>query len=78
MEDMVKVAAFIGAAFTMGLGTIGPAIGQGMVGTQACKSIGENPESSSRVRTAMLIAMALIETSALYALLISLLLILLS
>lgn len=71
----VKVAAFIGAAITMAIGTIGPAIGQGMVGTKACEMIGKNPENASKIRTAMLISMTLIETSAIYALLISLLLI---
>lgn len=74
-EIWIKVAAYLGAAFTMGIGTIAPAISQGMVGKQACKTMGENPESASKVNTAMLISMSLIETSAIYALLISLFLI---
>ncbi len=78
MDDIVRVAAFLGAAFAMGIGTIGPALGQGMVGTKACETIGRYPESAGKVRTAMLIAMSLIETSAIYCLLIALLLILLT
>ena len=32
-----KAAAFIGAAFVMGIGTIGPALAQGIVGAKACE-----------------------------------------
>jgi len=32
---MMKVAAYIGAALVMGIGSIGPAIGQGMIGSKA-------------------------------------------
>lgn len=78
MDDIVRVAALVGAAFAMGIGTIGPALGQGMVGTKACETIGKYPENAGKVRTAMMLAMVLIETSAIYALLISLLLILLT
>ena len=76
--DMIKVAAYIGAAFAMGVGTIGPALGQGMVGTKACETIGRYPENAGKVRTAMMLAMVLIETSAIYALLVALLLILIT
>ena len=67
----VKAAAFLAAAITMGLGTIGPSIGQGLIGMKACENIGKYPESAGKIRTSMMIAMGLVETEALYALLIS-------
>ncbi len=67
----VKAAAFIGAAITMGIGTIGPSLGQGFIGMKACENIGKYPESAGKIRTAMMISMGLVETEALYALLIS-------
>ena len=67
----VKAAAYFGAAIAMGIGTIGPALGQGLIGSQACRSMGEYPESSDKIRTTMMIAMGLVETAAIYALLIS-------
>lgn len=66
-----KAAAFIGAAIAMGIGTVGPAIGQGLIGMKACEHIGKNPESASKLRTTMMIAMGLVETSAIYALMIA-------
>ena len=66
-----KAAAFIGAAIAMGFGSIGPDLGQGLIGMKACESIGKFPESSGKVRTTMMIAMGLVETSAIYCLLIA-------
>ena len=70
-----QAAAFLGAAIVMGVGSIGPAIGQGMIGKAACDAVGRNPESGSKMRMMMLIAMAMVETSAIYALIIAILLI---
>ena len=67
----VKAAAFFGAALAMGIGAIGPALGQGFIGMKACENIGKYPESSGNIRTTMMIAMGLVETSAIYALLIA-------
>ena len=66
-----KAAAFLGAAIAMGIGTLGPALGQGLIGMKACENIGKYPESAGQIRTTMMIAMGLVETAAIYALLIA-------
>lgn len=73
MEGIVfaKAAACIGAAITMGLGAVGPSLGQGLIAMKACENIGKYPESSSQIRTTMLIAMGFVEGAAIYALLIA-------
>lgn len=68
---IAKAAAFIGAAFAMGIGSIGPALGQGFVGKAACENIGKYPDSSAQIRTTMMIAMGLVETAAIYAALVA-------
>jgi F-type H+-transporting ATPase subunit c len=73
-----KAAAFIGAAIAMGIGALGPALGQGLIGMKACENVGKYPESAGKIRTTMLIAMSLVETSAIYCLLIALALIILN
>lgn len=81
MEDvavLAKAAAFLGAAFVMGIGCMAPAYGQGLIGSEACKNIGKYPESTNDIRTTMLIAMGFVESSAIYAFLIALLLIFLN
>jgi len=72
---IVKAAAAIGAAFVMGIGSIGPSLGQGMIGKQACETMGKYPESSNNVRLSMMIAMGFTESSAVYCLIIAILLI---
>lgn len=67
----VKAAAFLGAAIAMGVGSLGPALGQGLIGMKACESIGKYPESSGEIRTTMMISMGMVETAAIYALMIA-------
>jgi len=73
MEDMtlVKAAACIGAAVVIGLGAFGPSIAQGLIGMKSCENIGKYPESAGQIRTTMMIAMGIVESVAIYALLIA-------
>ncbi len=73
VKAAAKAASYIGAAIAMGVGAIGPALGQGLVGMKACETIGKYPESAGNVRTTMMIAMGLVETSAIYCFIIALL-----
>jgi F-type H+-transporting ATPase subunit c len=78
MENIMlaKAAAFIGAAIVMGLGSIAPAYGQGMIGSKACESIGKYPERAKDIRNTMLMALVIVESSALYCFLIAIMLLL--
>ncbi|MGC2310921.1 MAG: ATP synthase F0 subunit C [Candidatus Babeliaceae bacterium] len=65
MDEMIgyaKAASAIAAAIIVGIGVLGPAFAQGLIGSKACENIGKYPESASKIRTAMLLAMALVET----------------
>ena len=66
-----QAAAFMGAALVMGIGSIGPALGQGLVGMKACENIGKYKEVSGKITTTMMIAMGFVETAALYCFLIA-------
>ncbi len=66
-----QAAAFLGSAIAMGFGAFGPALGQGLIGMKACENVGKYPESSGEIRTTMFLAMGMVETSAIYCLLIS-------
>lgn len=66
-----KAAACIAAGIAMGVGSLGPALGQGLVGMKACENIGKYSESAGQIRTTMILAMAIVESSAIYALMIA-------
>ena len=40
---IVQAAAFLGAGLSMGLGAIGPGVGEGLAAAKACEAIGRNP-----------------------------------
>ena len=65
----------LGAGICMGIGAIGPGIGEGNAVAKACESIGRQPESKGSVTSTMLMGCAIAETTGLYALVIAILLI---
>jgi F-type H+-transporting ATPase subunit c len=63
------------AGFGIAIAILGPAIGQGLSVYGATTSIARNPEAAGTIRVTMIIGLALIESLAIYALVIVLLLI---
>lgn len=63
---------FLAAGLAMGLGAIGPAIGEGMIGAKAMEAIGRNPSVSDQVFSRMIVAMAIAESTAIYSLVVAL------
>ncbi len=53
------------------IGGIGPAIAIGLIGAKAMEALGRNPDASGKILPAMLIAMALAEAIAIYALILA-------
>lgn len=68
----VASAKLIGAAIAMGLGSLGPGIGLGILASKALEAIGRNPEAQSKIQTTMILAIAVTEAVAIYALVIAL------
>ena len=52
----------IAAGIAMGLAALGIGLGQGMLGSKAMEAMGKQPEAAGSVRTAMIVAMAIMET----------------
>jgi F-type H+-transporting ATPase subunit c len=72
--NWVKVASAIGAGLCMGIGALGPSLGQGYIGGKACENIGKKPENAGAIGRTMLVGMAFTESSSIYALVVSLIL----
>ena len=69
--DIVAVKS-LAAAIAIGLGALGPALGIGILAGKAMEAIGRNPEASSKIQTAMILAIAFAEAVAIYALVVAL------
>ncbi|HNW45782.1 MAG TPA: ATP synthase F0 subunit C [Thermotogota bacterium] len=68
---IVQAAKYLGAGICMGLAAIGPAIGEGNIGAHAMDAMARQPEMAGNLRISMIIADAIAETTGLYGLLIS-------
>jgi len=69
----VEAAKAFAAAISIGLGAIGPALGEGMIAAYALTAIGRNPEASNKIMPFMFASMAVTESTGIYALVVSLL-----
>jgi F-type H+-transporting ATPase subunit c len=67
--------AMLAAGIGLPIACLGAALAQGRVGAAALDGIARQPEASGRIQMVMIIALALIESLAIYALLISMIII---
>lgn len=65
----------LGAGICMGIGAIGPGVGEGDAVASACEAIGRQPESKSAVTSTMIMGCAIAETTGIYSLVVAILLI---
>ena len=68
-------ARLLAAGISMGVGSIGPALGLGMLISKALESIARQPEVAGDIRTNMFIGIGVTEAVALYAFVVALILI---
>ena len=68
----VEAAKLLAAGICMGLGAIGPAIGEGYVAGKTMEAIGRNPSISNKLIPNMVVGMAITESTGIYALVVSL------
>ena len=72
-EALILAAKAIGAGLCMGIGAIGPAIGEGNAVGKALEGMARQPEAAGDLRTNMILGCAITETTGIYSLVIALL-----
>lgn len=70
----VKTISIIAAALAVSIGSIGPAFAEGRSVAAALDAIARQPESSGTISRTLFVGLAMIETMAIYTLVIALLL----
>ena len=61
----------VSGGLIVAIGGMFPALAIGLIGMKAMEAIGRNPEASSKIMPAMLLAMAFAEAIAIYALILA-------
>jgi len=74
-NSIVRIAAFLGAGIAMGMGAIGPGLGTGVPAAAACTSLRVNPRVGPVTTRVMLLGQAVAQSTAIYSLIIALLMV---
>ncbi|MDR0857356.1 MAG: ATP synthase F0 subunit C [Mycoplasmataceae bacterium] len=73
-NETAELGAFIGAGIAM-IGAFGAGLGEGIAAGKACEAVARNPEAESKIRVMLILGCGIAETSSIYGLIVSILLI---
>lgn len=73
-QTILSLASIITAGFTVSIGTIGPALGEGKAVVAALDAIARQPEAASTISRTLFVGIAMVESTAIYCLVITLVL----
>jgi F-type H+-transporting ATPase subunit c len=76
MDDLglVATASIVTAGITVGIGAIGPALGEGKALAQALSALAQQPDEANNITRTLFVGMALVESTAIYCLVVALIL----
>ena len=72
-ENLIPLVSILAAALAVGFGAIGPALGEGRAVAAAMDAIARQPEAAGTLSRTLFVGLAMIETMAIYTLVIALL-----
>lgn len=72
---MIAVASIVMAGFTTGIGCLGPAIAEGKAVATALNSLAQQPDASPTITRTLFVGLAMIESTAIYCFVLSMILI---
>ena len=77
MDSMtiIAVASIITAGITIGIGVLGPALGEGRAVATALTALAQQPDASATITRTLFVGLAMIESTAIYAFVVSMILI---
>ena len=76
MNPLISSASVIAASISVGLAAIGPGLGQGTAARYAVEGIARQPEAERKIRGALLLSFAFMESLTIYGLVVFLALLL--
>lgn len=72
---LVGMASIVIAGLTIAIGSIGPALGEGRALSQALMALAQQPDEANTITRTLFVGMALVESTAIYCFVITLILI---
>jgi len=72
--SLIGIASVFTAGITIGIGAIGPALGEGRAVAQALSSIAQQPDEAGTITRTLFVGLAMIESTAIYCFVVSMIL----
>jgi F-type H+-transporting ATPase subunit c len=72
---LIAMASIVTAGMTIGIGSIGPALGEGYAVATALKSLAQQPDAAPTITRTLFVGLAMIESVAIYCFVVSMILI---
>jgi F-type H+-transporting ATPase subunit c len=72
---IIGAVSIIISGFTIALGSIGPALGEGIALARALGAIAQQPDEANTITRTLFVGLAMVESTAIYCLVVSLILI---
>jgi F-type H+-transporting ATPase subunit c len=73
--SLIGLASIVTAGLTIAIGSVGPALGEGRAVAQALAAIAQQPDESGTITRTLFVGLAMIESTAIYCFVISMILI---
>jgi len=73
-RDWISIASIITAGFTISIGSIGPALGEGRAVASALTALSRQPDSANSITRTLFVGLAMVESTAIYCLVVALIL----
>ncbi|MBK1619289.1 F0F1 ATP synthase subunit C [Lamprobacter modestohalophilus] len=72
---LIGMVSALSAGLTIGIGAIGPALGEGRAVAQALSAMAQQPDESANITRTLFVGLAMIESTAIYCFVVSMILI---
>ena len=73
--SIVAVASILTAGLTISIGVLGPSLGEGKAVSTALSSLAQQPDASATITRTLFVGLAMIESTAIYCFVVSMILI---
>ncbi|WP_020403293.1 F0F1 ATP synthase subunit C [Gracilimonas tropica] len=75
MQSIIGMVSIITAGFTIAIGSIAPALGEGKALSQALMAIAQQPDETPAITRTLFVGLAMVESTAIYCFVVALILI---
>jgi len=74
-STLIAIASIVTSGFTIGIGCMGPALGEGRAVALALTSLAQQPDASATITRTLFVGLAMIESLAIYCFVVAMILI---